>query len=136
MPYSFRFTDDGRGIVHTGSGTVTGDDIVACHLARNREGPRLTGQEYGLTDFHQVTTLSLTMQDIQNIVAVDHAAVPLVGRAISVAIVAPSDLSYGMSRMWEALVEQFGWATHVFRTRAEAVAWLRERHPGIDPGVE
>jgi hypothetical protein len=43
-----------------------------------------------------------------------------------VAIVAPNDILYGLSRMWETLADRSALTTRVMRTRAEAVAWLKE----------
>lgn len=46
-----------------------------------------------------------------------------------VALVASSDLEYGMSRVFSAFEEKCGYTTNVFRTRPEAVAWLRSLGP-------
>jgi hypothetical protein len=43
-----------------------------------------------------------------------------------VAIAAPRDYAFGMARMWQAFVEDTGWNTAVFRSRAAASDWLRE----------
>ena len=43
------------------------------------------------------------------------------------AIVAPRDLEYGLSRMWQAFVEDNGWETMVFRSREQAEEWVREK---------
>ncbi len=37
-----------------------------------------------------------------------------------VAVVAPRDLEYGLSRIWQVFVEENGWETIVFRSRTEA----------------
>ena len=41
------------------------------------------------------------------------------------AIVAPQDLAFGLSRMFEIYREQQQIAVRVFRTRTEALAWLK-----------
>jgi len=43
------------------------------------------------------------------------------------AVASPGDLGYGLSRIWEVLMEQVGWETMTFRSRAEAEAWIRQR---------
>lgn len=43
-----------------------------------------------------------------------------------VAIVAPRDDVFGMTRMWEALMDGGGWHMHVFRPREPALEWLVE----------
>ncbi|MBV8280953.1 MAG: hypothetical protein JO347_02675, partial [Candidatus Eremiobacteraeota bacterium] len=44
-----------------------------------------------------------------------------------VAIHAKDDEPFALARMWQVLVQQTGWETAVFRERADAVAWVRER---------
>jgi hypothetical protein len=43
---------------------------------------------------------------------------------------------FGMSRMFHAIQNDFGWMFGVFRTEQEAHAWLEQQEPAIrDPGV-
>jgi hypothetical protein len=44
-----------------------------------------------------------------------------------VAVVAPRDLEYGLSQMWQVFVEENGWETMVCRLRTEAERWLQQR---------
>jgi hypothetical protein len=41
------------------------------------------------------------------------------------AVYAKSDVTFGLGRMWEALVGESGWVTHTFAKRSDAVDWLR-----------
>ena len=43
-----------------------------------------------------------------------------------VAIVAPNDVLFGLSRMWGMLAQQQGLVVQVMRTRGEAIAWLKD----------
>jgi hypothetical protein len=45
------------------------------------------------------------------------------------AIVANTDVLYGMLRMFEVFAEEYFRASDVFRTTAEAEAWLASQHP-------
>lgn len=50
------------------------------------------------------------------------------------AIVAPSDLAFGLSRMFSIHAEQVGQNVVVFRTEAEAIDWLNSPlEPGREP---
>jgi len=44
-----------------------------------------------------------------------------------IAIVASDDLMFGMSRMFHAIQNNFGWTVGVFRTEDEAVDWLEQQ---------
>ncbi len=72
-----------------------------------------------------VTELSITRDDVLEFVQVDMQIALIVPRPLAVAIVASSDLAFGIARMWEAFAEVTRWNTHVFRSRAEADPWLR-----------
>jgi hypothetical protein len=52
-----------------------------------------------------------------------------------VAIAADTDITYGLSRMWESLIDAISWETMVFRSRVDAEAWIKEKvkeYYGID----
>jgi hypothetical protein len=46
---------------------------------------------------------------------------------IVVAIVASTDLQFGMSRVWQVYVEKSKFVTKVFRDREDAESWLKEK---------
>lgn len=46
-----------------------------------------------------------------------------------IAIVASDDLMFGMSRMFHAIQDNFGWTVGVFRTETEAHKWLEQQSP-------
>ena len=98
-----------------------------------RESDRLKGLHYGLIDLTDVTELRATRDDVLEFVQVDMQIALSVPRALAVAIVAPSDLAFGIARMWEAFAEVTRWNTHVFRSRAEADPWLRPWAEGRRP---
>lgn len=43
---------------------------------------------------------------------------------LAIAIVAPSDLAFGTARLWQAYADITAQQTQVFRSRAEAEAWI------------
>jgi hypothetical protein len=89
------------------------------------ESDRLKGLHYGLIDLTDVAELRVTRDDVLEFMQVDMQIALIVPRALAVAIVAPSDLAFGIARMWEAFAEVTRWNTHVFRSRADADPWLR-----------
>jgi hypothetical protein len=44
---------------------------------------------------------------------------------LCVAVIARTDLAFGVSRMWQVASEPTGWVTSIFRERRAAEAWLR-----------
>ena len=66
--------------------------------------------------------VKLSVADLQSIAS---KATATLKRPCRMAVVAPTDLSYGLSRMFEVFREQDGVETHSFRTEEDAVMWLR-----------
>jgi len=74
-----------------------------------------------------LNTGPLTIDDIQAIANIPGQYSVQLGTA-KVAIVVDRDLDYGMTRMWQALVESYITlhdSVKIFRNRDEAVAWLK-----------
>ena len=123
MALTMEFIDDGRGVLHVGSGVVSGAELIAAagrDLAAAREGLPLA---YGLVDLTDTTRFDALAGDIREVARINLALAGIIGRAC-VAVVAPQDVAFGMSRMWEAYMHAAAWETCVFRQRAEADAWL------------
>ncbi len=126
MPYSTEVIDDGKGILHLGSGTVTGQDLMSSAsavLKIVREGLK---PDYALTDLSAVTAFTVSADEIAKNVALNKDIARLLPSA-RIAIVASSDVVYGMARMWQAHMEGSGWTSRVFRHRSEAIAWLKDK---------
>ena len=79
--------------------------------------------EKRLWDFSNVA-FDFTMDELYSIAEYGKLTFTQANKA---AIVAPQDLAYGEMRAFEVYREQAGHATaRVFRTRAEALVWLKE----------
>jgi hypothetical protein len=131
MTYTTRYTGDG-GILRVGEGVVTGAQILASAVQDNQDLARAQLFRYGFVDFTTATKVDATAAQIRAI-AEENARTAVLAPRVVVAIVAPSDHIYGIARMWEFHADAVGWETWVFRDRATAIAWLRERCPGAIP---
>ncbi len=125
MSYSTEVIDNGKGILHIGSGTVSGSDLMSSAstiLNMVRGGLR---PEYALTDLSAVTSFAVSADEIARNAELNRGIANLVPSA-RVAIIAPSAVVYGMARMWQAYMDDTGWKSRVFRLREEALLWLKE----------
>lgn len=129
MPISTAFTRDGAGLLRTVQGTVTGADFVAAETALLSEQQTIAKLRYALLDFGDATEFSATADEVR-LIAKRDAELAALNSQVAVAIIAPRDVQFGMSRMWEVFVDGSGWETAVFRDSASAVAWLYQRVPG------
>jgi hypothetical protein len=120
MPYETRYTPSGADVRFTG--VATGPEIVeakARALAHRYDGPL----RFLLFDLAGADRLDVPTADVRRVAREDReyaATHP----PFAIAVVAPHDLEYGLSRMWQAFVEDTPIESNVARTRAEALRWL------------
>jgi hypothetical protein len=135
MSYTTELTEDFMGIVHAGSGIVTGADLIkAC----KETAPLLQTTEnfhYEFIDFSDVTELKITPTDLEQIVEQDRFAALFRPDAV-VVIVAPRAELFEIGKKWEQLVQNLGWKIHICHTRSEGIAWLRANYPIPKPPRE
>jgi hypothetical protein len=125
MPYTASYVDDGRGVQKKGTGVVTGLEIFTSALQETANKNRPRTVRYALVDFSEATDLKITPEDIRRIVELNRMLASKTPGEL-VAIVAPAELPYAMARLWHTLSDDIGWTRNVFRTRADAVHWLRK----------
>lgn len=124
MPYETEIVDGGRGLIHRGHGVVTLEEILSA-IDRTRQNTELIrSMRYALVDWTEVAELQATDANVRRTVDADRPVARL-SPGLPVALVAPSDYLFGISRMWQAHVTALGWHAVVFRDRPSADAWLR-----------
>jgi len=128
MPVRLQTLDRGLGLWLQALGAVSVDEILE---VLDFPEETLRKARYGIVDFTQVENLNLSGEDIRQIVAKDRYNART-NPDMVLAMIAPEDLTFGLSRMYSMLSESGGWAADVFRTREDAEAWLYEN---VDPGL-
>ncbi|MDJ0847261.1 MAG: hypothetical protein QNK04_02660 [Myxococcota bacterium] len=125
MGIEVRLTADGIGAVYRSFGLLTGQDLLDADARLREEIRRNPEIRYLLVDHSEVPAEKIESEAIHRVAADASKALELVREGV-VAVVAPNEILFGLSRMWEILVEQPRLTTRVTRTRAEALAWLEE----------
>ncbi len=123
MPYTTELTQDYMGIVHMGTGVVTGEDVLAGSRAVAQLVQNTANFHYELVDFSGATEVRISPAHLQAIAEQDRFAAFFRPHAM-VVIVAPTEELLAVARQWEALVENLGWSIHIARDRTAAVQWL------------
>jgi hypothetical protein len=138
MPYATSYVDDGKGVHKVGTGIVTGSEIFASAVQESSNAERARKLRYGLIDFSQVTEMKVTPEDIHRIVEINRKLASYTPAAV-VAIIAPAQLPYALSRLWHTLSDDLGWKSNVYHERQDALAWLRKHLlpvDGTDPNLD
>jgi hypothetical protein len=116
-----------NGVVFSCHGRVTAKEMAAAKTALMERPAEIGSCMFSIVDHTGAERVDYSTADLQKLARLDHALAPYTRDGIAVAIVAPRDLEFGLSRMWQAFVEDNGWETMVFRSRKRAEAWIREK---------
>lgn len=132
MPIETSTRDNGTGVIIDISGVVTDEELIDA-LVRQFNGPEESRQHTSLLlDFSAVTKMNLTEETtaaIAQLCAKAAGADPdlLVAVVAYFSMAASIDLLNRIAGLYELFQHRSGWESHVFRTRPEAVRWLRRR---------
>lgn len=124
MAYSITYPDDG-GVISDYWGTVTDSDLASAKREKYSSQEKVKSFRYSIADFTKVEYFNVTPEGIITSSKLS-AEVEKINEDIIMAAVMPTDLEFGMGRMWEANTYPSNIQTHVFRTRVEAENWVKE----------
>jgi len=125
MAYVITFNENDGGVFTTYTGTVTDDDMINSAKERLSLVENLNPIKYFFSDFTDVDNFKVTPSGVQAISTIATTASKINNDLLLVAIV-PSDLEYGMGRMWQAYSDELNWKTYMARTKEEASEWLNK----------
>lgn len=122
MPISYRI-DRQRGLVlTTATGALTDEELLH-HKRALIDDPEFEPGMRELSDVRSIERLDITPGGVRRLVAVDQEHADRLGD-FRLAIVAPSDATFGTARMYQALTEANVRNIGVFRGIEEAEKWL------------
>ena len=125
MPIDVRYIDEDRGVVLTIRGNVSGSEMIDANNKVYSSKKSMQRLRYGYIDLSGAEEMHVSQHEVQILAKQSREASAIVKEKTN-AIVATSDLAYGISRMWLALVDNIGWDNAVFRSEAQAKKWLKE----------
>ena len=125
MTIQINYLDNGIGIEIIASGTVTGEEIIKAHKEIYNE-ENLKKQKYQIIDRTHCTKYQVFAEDIETISELDNKA-SAVNPNIIIAIVSPTSLQYGMTRMWQAYIKDDRFVTQIFQDRKSADKWIKSQ---------
>jgi hypothetical protein len=118
MPVTYSLDPKRRLVLNVGTGVLTDADMCETQ-ARMIADPAFNRDYSQLFDLTGVTEVKLTTNYLREMARAT-AFAPGVRRAL----VVKQDLLFGLSRMYQAFLGEGGEGFQVFRTRAEADAWV------------
>jgi len=129
MPVETVALPDAMGLLFICRGVLSGRELVEATQGLLDSAPHRAPFRYGIVDGTNISRVAeLSTADLRTLAEMHKRladAHPKSGEVV--AVVAPLDVFYGLSRMWSVFAEGTGWEIASFRSRAEADAWIRQR---------
>ena len=122
MPVKYKIVSDQKFVYVKATGEVTADEIMIEGARMFTDSEWINGFNI-LCDYRKITEFDLKSSDLSQIVEQDKNNEPLFDKS-KYAIVADSDLVFGISRMWEILSENNLITTMIFRNTIDSLRWL------------
>lgn len=122
MPAFYKIDKERRLVLSSAYGVFRRTDSVA-HREKLLKDPDFDPSYSQIADFTQVTKFELSAEDIHEL-----AQESVFSRQSRRALIVPSDVAYGLGRMFGTLRESQGeMEIGVFRSLAEALDWVLSR---------
>ncbi|MBE0564862.1 MAG: hypothetical protein IH621_02820 [Krumholzibacteria bacterium] len=122
MPIRYTIDEQARFVHAVSEGRVTVQDLLA-HWDELAADPRYRAPMKKLVDYRRGPALALDREGEKIVTAAKMGHRKAFGGE-RCAIITPHDIDFGMSRVHGAHMDESGVETAVFRTLAEALAWL------------
>jgi hypothetical protein len=123
-------------IIHTVVGDLGIDDVQQAFALRSSH-PDYHPEMCVLWDLSQANASRISTDEIRRLAQRNKSRVKKTGIGYKVAFVAPRDIEYGLSRMYEMFSDETPVENRVFRTIEEARLWLspqqaiEKQRPGL-----
>ena len=126
MPVKNLRAENGLGIITECSGILRGDEFIDAIRERYTPADILQKIRYYITDHTDVEHFEMSTDDIVKLTEITVAA-SKINPNICLASVVPSDLGFGLVRMWHGYAYDLAWPSRMCRSRDEAIKWIREK---------
>ena len=125
MPYEITYRETDGGVYTKYYGIVTDSDIMNSMKERFSSDDKVSSYRYAITDCTEVEKFDVSPEVMKESAALSKR-VSSINKHIAVVAIMPTDLEFGMGRMWQAYSYETGWKTGIVRTKEEAEVWLKE----------
>jgi len=127
MPIEIEGRHEGAGVIYLCHGVMTINDFIDAGNVFLATPQEIKQWRYCIIDLTDIVTMDFDVGQILQVVEQNKRIADMAPPGVLLAVASPKDLGFGLARVWEALVEQVGWETMTFRSRAEAEHWIQER---------
>lgn len=130
MPITYELEPESRLAIFRHVGEVSDDELLTFYRDFF-DAPRASDYVRLLIHLEQTKSIGRSTGALRALAEIFQERLGDRPAGTKVAVVAPSDHSFGMARMYEAMTSRLPWDFHVFRDGASARVWL-----GIEGGAD
>ena len=123
MPFEINVQGDGSKILTRYFGVLSTTDIEKSYIERFTDPDKIKKYKFIISDYTEVSETNISDIDIRKLSRIYKEA-SLVNQNVSVVAIMPTDLLFGLARMWQAYVDSIPWKHAVVRSREEAESFL------------
>ncbi len=122
MAIEYEIIEDRRLVLAKGSGVVTGNDVIR-HLDTLATDERYVTPMKKLVDYSSIEGITISQEEAYRIAQMKETlSKKFAGERC--AFVSPADVTFGISRVHQALIDNTDINTEVFRRIEDALEWL------------
>lgn len=131
MPYTLEYLEIDGGVITTYSGIVTNEEFQQCLKEKFLLGeksmshPKMGAPRYSISDCADVTDFDVSVDAVKYSADLSKSVMKTNETGL-MAVVAPNNHEFGMSRLWQAYIGSQGERAKVFRNREEANSWIAQ----------
>jgi hypothetical protein len=126
MGVNLSYLDDNQGVEFSCYGVSVGAELKEA-LRRLGKKEFLENLKYAIIDETEVSSYIRMGSDTEDFVSIQKYLGTTVPDDAIVAVVAPLSVGYDLAVLWEKQVSVVGWVTKVFKDRAEAQTWVKQK---------
>lgn len=116
-----------KGLILVYSGQISHKEMLDVRATLGNDLPKMEKCTFLMVDLTDAALAQISTDALKELAGVHSVLAKHTFTGMPVAVVAPRDLEYGLSRMWQVFVEENGWETMILRSRTEAERWLQQR---------
>ena len=128
MPLNIVYHDNPEGIEVCAFGLINSSEIEEVYKEIYRE-EKIKNRKYLLIDRSKCIESTMSVEGIKNIAALDSNALKMNPHLI-IAHIAPTDVQYGLTRIWLAHMDNQNYSLNIFRDRESAESWIKSKLEG------
>jgi hypothetical protein len=128
MAANLEFKNEGKVLYVKFKDTVSLDDFKV-NSAEVYSEEKIYLQRYRIMDFMEATKMNISSSDIKYIVSMNKKGSKK-NPNVKIAIIAPSDLMFGLSRIYKSYAESIGFEILIFKNKEACDLWLENELNG------